>query len=89
MKHVFLIHSSITYLATLSVIAHEDLNPDDCMILCSKDMSFEEVLPIIYMNREKELKKETAATAAKKSVKKVAKKASTKKATANAQGGKE
>ena len=61
MKHVFLIHSSITYLATLSVIAHEDLNPDDCMILCSKDMSFEEVLPIIYMNREKELKKETAS----------------------------
>jgi len=37
----------------------------------------------------RELKKETAATAAKKSVKKVAKKASTKKATANAQGGKE
>ena len=37
----------------------------------------------------RELKKETAATAAKKSVKKVAKKAATKKTTAKAQGGKE
>lgn len=58
MKHIFLIHSSITYLASLSVISTERIAEDDCIILGPYRLGFEEVLkqPIIYLDEIPQLK---------------------------------
>ena len=52
MKHIFLVHSSITYLMALSVICKEKLQISDIRILSFRNVGFPKVVPILCSENE-------------------------------------
>ena len=57
MKHIFNIHSAITYIAALSIISKENFDINDCIIICDYDSGFDNNIPIRYLSGVKELQK--------------------------------
>lgn len=54
MKHIFLPHSAITYLASLSIISEEALEEKDCLFIYQgSDLGFPKIIRSIYLNEQK------------------------------------
>lgn len=51
MKHVFLVHSPITYIMALSVMCEENLRNEEVIFLSNKQLQYANVIPVLCMNK--------------------------------------